>query len=84
MTKETDSEQLESEEETLTTSSKRKKKRKKRSPGTLYELSQACRETARTVASTGLFVSVYDNINLMFRVAEQILGRKSEQKPRII
>jgi len=56
----------------------KKKKCLKRSPGTLYELSQACRKMAWRVASMGLFVSVYDNINLMFRVAEQILGRTSE------
>ena len=56
----------------------KKKKRTKHTPGTLYELSRACRKTAQGVASTGLFVTVYDNINLMFRVAEQILGRKSE------
>jgi hypothetical protein len=64
--------------ERRSTSTSSKKKRQKRSPGTLYELSQACRKTARRVPSTGLFVSVYDNINLMFRVAEQILGRTSE------
>jgi hypothetical protein len=64
------------------TNSKKTKKKKcsKCSPGTLYELSQACCKTARRVASTGLFVSVYDNINLMFRVAEQILGRTSKRQ----
>lgn len=59
------------------TSKYKKKKREKRSPGTLFQLSQACRKTARKIAQTGLFVTVYDNINLMFRVAEQIMGRKS-------
>ncbi|KDQ32258.1 hypothetical protein PLEOSDRAFT_1034860 [Pleurotus ostreatus PC15] len=40
----------------------------------------ACRQTARDVAKTGLFVTVYDNINMMFQVAEQILGRKNAQE----
>ncbi|KAJ7859628.1 hypothetical protein B0H14DRAFT_3084919 [Mycena olivaceomarginata] len=30
---------------------------------------------ARGVASTGLFAGVYDNINMMFRAAEQVMGR---------
>lgn len=53
-------------------------KKHERAVGTLAQLSDACRQTARDVAQSGLFVTVYDNINMMFRVAEQILGRKSE------
>ncbi|KAF8157862.1 hypothetical protein B0H34DRAFT_640239, partial [Crassisporium funariophilum] len=48
---------------------------RKRTLGTLYLLSQACMGTARKVAASGLFVVVYDNINMMVRIAEQILGR---------
>jgi hypothetical protein len=55
-----------------------KKKPKKRTLGTLFQLSQVCRATARRVGATGLFSTVYDNINMMIRIAEQILGRKSE------
>ncbi|KAJ7353703.1 hypothetical protein DFH08DRAFT_956742 [Mycena albidolilacea] len=43
-------------------------------------LSQACRATARALASTGLFLVMYDNINMMVHVAEQILGRKNTQE----
>lgn len=43
--------------------------------GTLRVLSNAQRNMARNVASTGLFACVYDNINMMFRVSEQIMGR---------
>lgn len=56
----------------------RRNSEKKRSPGLLYELSQACRKTGQQVASTGMFGTVYDNINMMIRVFEQILGRKSK------
>ncbi|KAJ6624223.1 hypothetical protein B0H10DRAFT_2162254 [Mycena sp. CBHHK59/15] len=62
-----------------TTTSKAKKKRM-RTPGTLFLLSQACRATARAIAATGLFLIVYDNINMMVRIAEQILGRKNTQE----
>ncbi|KAJ7486591.1 hypothetical protein FB451DRAFT_1534500 [Mycena latifolia] len=55
----------------------RAKKRRARAPGTLFLLSEACRATARAVAATSLFLVMYDNINMMVRVAEQILGRKS-------
>ncbi|KAJ7755035.1 hypothetical protein DFH07DRAFT_868526 [Mycena maculata] len=44
-------------------------------PGTLQQLSQSMRSLARGVTSTGLFAAAYDNINLMFRVAEQVMGR---------
>ncbi|KAJ7101667.1 hypothetical protein C8R44DRAFT_747125 [Mycena epipterygia] len=62
--------------------SKTKTKRKKRPcpPGLLTLLSNACNATSRSIASSGLFVVVYDNINMMVRVAEQILGRKNAQE----
>ncbi|KAH7917339.1 hypothetical protein BV22DRAFT_1026562 [Leucogyrophana mollusca] len=44
-------------------------------PGTLRALSDSVRTVARGVASTGLFGVVYDNINMMFRVSEQVMGR---------
>ena len=47
-------------------------------PGLLCQLFQACHQIACCVAATGLFIVVYDNINLMFRVVEQILGKHSE------
>ena len=53
------------------------KKKKTRSPGTLHLLSQACRHSARKLASSNLFITVYDNINMMIRVAEQVVGQKS-------
>ncbi|PPQ92857.1 hypothetical protein CVT25_004345 [Psilocybe cyanescens] len=48
-----------------------------RTPGTLHLLSQACRASARKVASSNLFIIVYDNINMMIKVAEQVVGRKT-------
>jgi hypothetical protein len=57
---------------------KNKKRKKARAPGLLTTLSDACSATSRAIAATGLFAVVYDNINMMVRVAEQILGRKSE------
>ncbi|KAJ7768938.1 hypothetical protein B0H16DRAFT_1307636 [Mycena metata] len=42
---------------------------------TLHELSSSMRGFARVAASTGLFAAAYDNINMVFRAAEQILGR---------
>jgi hypothetical protein len=54
-----------------------KKKKKIRSAGTLQVLSQACCDTASKIASSHLFITVYDNVNMMIRVAEQIVGRKS-------
>ena len=43
--------------------------------GTLRVLSNSMRDMARGVAATGLFASVYDNINMVFQVSEQIMGR---------
>jgi hypothetical protein len=57
------------------------KKKKARSPGTLHLLSQACRQSARKLGSSHMFITVYDNINMMIRVAEQVVGRKSRTIP---
>ena len=43
--------------------------------GTLHQLSNSMRSRTREVAATGLFSVVYDNININFRNAEQIVGR---------
>lgn len=43
--------------------------------GTLRQLSGSMRARARVIAATGLYSTVYDNINMMFRSAEQIIGR---------
>ncbi|KAI0309709.1 hypothetical protein OF83DRAFT_1088874 [Amylostereum chailletii] len=55
-------------------------KRRSHPPGVLSRLSEACREDAHDLAATHLFAGVYDNINLMIRVAEQIIGRKNAQE----
>lgn len=56
----------------------KKNKRTQRTKGILTMLSKACRETAREVYKTGLYIRVCDNVNMMVRVAEQVLGRKSK------
>lgn len=68
-------------------SEKAEKKKKKRprkiqpwDAGTLRVLSNSMRQVSRSVAATGLFASVYDNINMVFRVSEQIMGRTGELK----
>ena len=43
--------------------------------GTLHHLSDSLRRRMRNIAATGLYSTVYDNINMMFRNAEQIIGR---------
>lgn len=43
--------------------------------GTLRQLSDSMRARARVIAATGLYSTVYDNINMMFRNSEQIIGR---------
>ncbi|KAJ7764572.1 hypothetical protein DFH07DRAFT_867253 [Mycena maculata] len=45
-------------------------------PGTLQELSSSM----RSLASTGLFAASYDNINLVFWAAEQVMGRTDSQE----
>ncbi|KAH9914215.1 uncharacterized protein B0H18DRAFT_887406 [Fomitopsis serialis] len=54
--------------------------KKKRVEGILKRLSDACRRAARANASTRLLAFVYDNINMVFRIAEQIMGRKDTQE----
>lgn len=53
------------------------KKKQERKPGTLKRLSDAMRGAYRVLAETGLYGTVYDNINFMDRNAEQIIGRTS-------
>ncbi|KJA22243.1 hypothetical protein HYPSUDRAFT_1084706 [Hypholoma sublateritium FD-334 SS-4] len=48
--------------------------------GTLTQLSEAMRAKSHEVASTGLFASVYDNINLQMKSAEQVIGRHDSQE----
>ncbi|KAJ7599782.1 hypothetical protein C8J56DRAFT_999560 [Mycena floridula] len=48
--------------------------------GTLKQLSDSARQTARNVASLGLYGTVYDNINMSFRNAEQVIGRHDSQE----
>jgi len=48
--------------------------------GTLHQLSDSMRSRAREIAATGLFSMVYDNININFRNAEQIVGRHGMSK----
>ncbi|KAH9901536.1 hypothetical protein C8Q73DRAFT_635931 [Cubamyces lactineus] len=48
--------------------------------GLLKRLSDACRRRSRDAALTRLLAYVYDNINMMFKVAEQVLGRKDSQQ----
>ncbi|TFY59897.1 hypothetical protein EVJ58_g5477 [Rhodofomes roseus] len=55
-------------------------KKKKRVEGILKRLSDACRRAARANASSRLLAFVYDNINMVFRIAEQILGHKDSQE----
>lgn len=43
--------------------------------GTVYQLSDSMRERARRLAATGLYAETYDNVNLNYKNAEQILGR---------
>lgn len=43
--------------------------------GSLRQLSDSMVDMARAIAATGLYGTSYDNINMVFRVAEQILGR---------
>jgi len=43
--------------------------------GTLLQLSQSCRSAAQEIAATGLFATIYDNINMVAKTAEQTIGR---------
>ncbi|KAF7321739.1 hypothetical protein MKEN_00695600 [Mycena kentingensis (nom. inval.)] len=44
-------------------------------PGTLRQLSEDMKAAARSLAESILFGGTYDNVNVMSRVAEQIVGR---------
>ncbi|KAF8172686.1 hypothetical protein BJ912DRAFT_1024993 [Pholiota molesta] len=48
--------------------------------GTLHQLSESMRQEARNIAAEGLFATVYDNINMNFNNAEQIIGRHDTQE----
>ncbi|KDR71311.1 hypothetical protein GALMADRAFT_39882, partial [Galerina marginata CBS 339.88] len=48
--------------------------------GSLRQLSDSMLDMARVVASKGLFATSYDNINMVFRAAEQIVGRTDAQE----
>ncbi|KIY43271.1 hypothetical protein FISHEDRAFT_68152 [Fistulina hepatica ATCC 64428] len=48
--------------------------------GTLRQLSASMRNATRDVAATGLYGLVYDNINMMFKNAEQVVGRHDSQE----
>lgn len=72
-----------SEASSPVTAAPKKKSTKSRKPqpwdaGTLRVLSNSMRDMARGVAATGLFASVYDNINMVFKASEQIMGRTGE------
>jgi hypothetical protein len=44
-------------------------------PGILRSLSDACRAQAREIMKTQACALTYDNINMVFKVAEQVIGR---------
>lgn len=48
--------------------------------GLLHRLSTACRLATRQIAKTGPVAHVYDNINWIMKIAEQILGRSQAQE----
>ncbi|KAJ7237510.1 hypothetical protein C8J57DRAFT_999747, partial [Mycena rebaudengoi] len=58
----------------------RNRRKRKRNPGLLPLLNHACTATFRLIAASRLVKLVYDNLNIMSRVAEQILGRKNAQE----
>lgn len=43
--------------------------------GTLFNLSQSCRELVQSIARDHPIGIIYDNININFKVAEQRLGK---------
>ncbi|KAI0077522.1 hypothetical protein K474DRAFT_1595949, partial [Panus rudis PR-1116 ss-1] len=51
-----------------------------RPTGLIRQLSLFCCTSLQYLALTALVAFVYDNINMMFRAAEQILGRKDAQE----
>lgn len=55
--------------------SEKKKRLRVRLPGIMVRLSQWCRVATSKEFSTHLCALAYDNINLMRRIAEQLVGR---------
>ena len=51
-----------------------------RALGLLKLLSDSSMSVAQQKAQTHLLANVYDNINMLFKIAEQILGRKDTQQ----
>ncbi|EJF59284.1 hypothetical protein DICSQDRAFT_172208 [Dichomitus squalens LYAD-421 SS1] len=51
-----------------------------RGAGLLRRISESCRHSTRVCRESTLLGHVYDNINMVFKVAEQILGRKDTQE----
>ena len=51
--------------------------------GSLRQLSNSMLDMARAVASTGLFATSYDNINMVFKAAEQVVGRTGRRTVRL-
>ncbi|KDN46746.1 hypothetical protein RSAG8_04126, partial [Rhizoctonia solani AG-8 WAC10335] len=49
---------------------------KRRQAGTLFNLSQACRQLLRDIAAASPVAVVYDNINVFFRVENVAIGKK--------
>ncbi len=43
--------------------------------GTLRQLSSSVRTKTRSIAAVGLYGGVFDNINIMYRAPEQVIGR---------
>ncbi|KAI0321599.1 hypothetical protein OF83DRAFT_1050951 [Amylostereum chailletii] len=60
--------------------SRRRKRRQANGLGTLEHLSLQMRKLARTVALSQAIMVVYDNINMVWKVAEQIVGRTDSQE----
>ena len=49
--------------------------------GTLYQLSESMRRETQEIAATGLFVTVYENIDINFCNPKEIIGCHGEQQP---
>ncbi|KAK7049041.1 hypothetical protein R3P38DRAFT_3307636 [Favolaschia claudopus] len=61
-----------------TVNERKKKGQRIRAPGLLSLLRDACMDTTRALAKSNLSLLTHDNINLMNRIAEQILGHAQE------
>ena len=51
-----------------------------RQAGTLARLSISMRRHTRRIAASRPLLLIYDNINMLWKVAEQIIGRTGESK----